>query len=198
MPGSNNVSADEDDDASSVAAAAPAAVKRKSNQANTCSCKKSGCNTNRCACKKANRACGDACKCVGCSNTATDGGEGGGGAEDCTAGTVSLLNATFDVSDVKENLHPSDATFTAADDHQPQLFKRPTPVNSPRSPAAAGSPMKLLRSPMKPMATPLSKYCEVTPATSSKRKTIFQSPLSESNDSPQLPRPLFRTPMNAK
>jgi len=188
LPG-NNDSTEEDNDASVVASAAAAANKRKSGS-DICACKKSNCNTNRCACKKANRACGDACKCSsGCSNSSSEGG--GGGVEDCTAGTVSLLSATFDISDVKENLQPGDATFTAGDEHQPrqQLFK--SPANSPSANLAVP------KSPMKPLATPLSKYCDVTPAASSKRKTIFQSPLSESNDSPQLPRPLFRTPMNA-
>ena len=69
---------------------------------------------------------------------AGSGGEsegGGGGVEDCTAGTVSLLNATFDISDVKENLQPpTDSTFTAPESHsqvQTRFFLYKIPKDLP-------------------------------------------------------------------
>ena len=117
------------------------------------------------------------------------------GIDNCTAGTASLLSATFDISDVKENLQPPPA------EHQPRLSPTKSPrVDSAEPPTPGYSRMfspntasKVDSSPMKNsvLATPLSKYAE----GQTRRKTIFQSPLSEANDSPVLSRPLFKTPM---
>ena len=52
------------------------------------------------------------------------------GIDNCTAGTASLLSATFDISDVKENLQPPPA------DHQPT----PPPTKSPRVDSSAEPP----------------------------------------------------------
>jgi len=172
---------------------APAAIKRKSNSnPDGCGCK-NGCKNKKCSCRKNERSCGSGCKCgkngVSCTNNKDVIAED---VEDCTAGTMSLLSATFDLSDAKENDPPAaaaaaaDATFTASS-KAPALTLTAPPSKSPRSPAAFLAP-----------ATPLSSLC--TPvnggggAAAHKRKTIFQSPLSETNESPTQfkPRPLVK------
>merc|ERR1712029_464399 len=193
---------------------APQEPKRKSGQASkeACQCKKSGCNTNRCACKKGGRVCGEACKCVGCTNNSDSEREGerDRGVEDCTAGTMSLLSATFDISELKENVQPSEPAenarkITPVLDSQAMQNLMLSP-QAPQKSTFGSSPVLGEQSPNKRdiTATPrLSKACDVTtPAASTiknKRKTIFQSPMSESNDSPvnNVPRPIFKTPMAA-
>ena len=82
--------------------------KRKSGGSRTkkgCQCK-SDCGTSkRCSCKKGERSCGTGCKCVASCTNRTDGASVDNNVDN-TAGTMSLLDATFDVSEVKENRDP--------------------------------------------------------------------------------------------
>ena len=112
---------------------------------------------------------------------------------DNTAGTASLLSATFDISDVKENLQPPSADPRLSPTKSPRVDSAEPPTPGYSRMFSPNTASEVDSSPKKNsvLATPLSKYAE----GQTRRKTIFQSPLSEANDSPVLSRPLFKTPM---
>ena len=152
----------------------PRPKKRSGSSIGGCSCK-TGCKTKRCACVKSFKACSDICKCplAQCENRKDPGENPDKSAlsdvSNSTAGTMSLLNDTYQIPVIKEE----DEDYVK--DEEPQRKITPPTLTFDDFDRENAAPKKLeVKDSL--FKSPLSAK---TPPAMVKRTSMFPSPMRD-------------------